>query len=259
MLTEPIVAGASYVDGDGDIFTDFTYIHALDLWAGFHKNFGVFQYSPNGSYIRDGGSVVGENCKYNLVRRHLPVPRGVYHVSDGDTQLKRELDAWIANGGKWEYCHVTVRSWNRGTVRDPQWVSYNFYRAVGCTQDREFPQPAPPPLQLREGAWYERRDGAKSTGPCRWRDTGVYKWRVDFSDGYDTYTDDGFVYSAESKSENDIVREIDPPAPPATPQPDPLQRPMTFADQISYLESLNDGRIHSVDESIAWLRNRAQG
>lgn len=67
-----------------------------------------------------------------------------------------------------------------------------------------------PKLQLREGAWYERRDG-KVVGPCEPRTDGiesVFKWYV----GGATYEDDGKW--CEGRVGIDLIREVPAPLPP---------------------------------------------
>lgn len=64
-----------------------------------------------------------------------------------------------------------------------------------------------PPLQLREGAWYERRDG-KIVGPCNWNEL-VNLWRV----GGPNYNYHGLWYGRNQPSEYDLIREVPPPQP----------------------------------------------
>lgn len=81
---------------------------------------------------------------------HLgPLPQGVYHVSDGDTQLLRDLKRWQDRGGKVESRYTDERgNWGQAHSRNRLTQRTLLYRAHGCTDDREFPQPEPKPDPL---------------------------------------------------------------------------------------------------------------
>lgn len=76
-----------------------------------------------------------------------------------------------------------------------------------------------PKLQLREGAWYERKDG-KIVGPCVKHNDKDRPWAIDVY----LYSDEG-INSATTLSH--IVREVDPPQP-----PQPKYRP--FKDRAEF-------------------------
>lgn len=67
----------------------------------------------------------------------------------------------------------------------------------------------PEPLQLREGAWYERRDGSID-GPAERRDPMyALKWSV----GESCHREDGRALISGRDSPSDLIREVPPPKP----------------------------------------------
>lgn len=91
------------------------------------------------------------------------------------------------------------------------WFAHNLKplskQASGCTYRRRIT----PPLQLHEGAWYERRDG-KVVGPCKRSYTNLvnFPWQV----GEYAYTNLGFYWSDGSrKVPADLIREVPAPEP----------------------------------------------
>ncbi len=62
----------------------------------------------------------------------------------------------------------------------------------------------PPKLQLREGAWYERKDGVV-VGPCEPKNGPVFPWMV----GEYFYRHDG----TNNTEPTFLIREVDPPQP----------------------------------------------
>jgi hypothetical protein len=83
----------------------------------------------------------------------------------------------------------------------------------------------PPKLQLREGAWYERKDGL-IVGPCEKRDpsqTGGFSWAMNSW----MYYDDG-TNTIKHTDAFDIVREVDPPKP-----PQPKYRPFRSMEEFA--------------------------
>ena len=69
--------------------------------------------------------------------------------------------------------------------------------------------PAPPKLQLREGAWYERKDG-EIVGPCKVDPEQPNKYGYKWHAGCWRYRDDG---TNQLESDQWIIREVEPPQP----------------------------------------------
>jgi len=65
----------------------------------------------------------------------------------------------------------------------------------------------PEPLKLREGGWYERRDGTV-VGPAKKQN---HEW-FPFTCGDSAYMDDG-RYASSGFCDVDLIREVDPPKP----------------------------------------------
>lgn len=93
------------------------------------------------SHTVNGDFMTGTTSLFDII---MPADTwGVYHVSDGDTPLKDALERWWKAGGKWEF-KDRAHDWESGCPKmGPAWCKYAFYRAAGCTEDREFPQPKP--------------------------------------------------------------------------------------------------------------------
>jgi hypothetical protein len=77
----------------------------------------------------------------------------------------------------------------------------------------------PEPLKLREGAWYERRDG-KVVGPAKKHNHEYFPYIC----GHRAYKSDG-RYSLHNTCDVDLIREVDPPK--------PTHRPFANADEFA--------------------------
>lgn len=78
-------------------------------------------------------------------------------------------------------------------------------------------QSKPAPLQLREGAWYRRRDG-QIVGPVRER-PGTWRQKWIIYDGVDgeSYHDDGHWNVQKYQMSLDLIAEVPPPVEPVQP------------------------------------------
>lgn len=188
--------------------------------------------------LQNCGKVYSNYEDQSDIIAHLgPMPQGVYHVSDGDTQLLAHLKRWQDRGGRIQ-AKADGGAWVFHQSEHPlaTIAEYLVYRAHGCTDDREFPQPTKP-LQMR-------------AGPCRTRSGEVvelkpygnksYPWHCIGSDGsFRSYKNNG-RWLPHDESSWDIVELLDPQP---EPKQDPMQRPMTFADyaKICKLRGFEDG------------------
>ena len=95
-------------------------------------------------FSKDGTRQVDASEDPHDIVAHLgPLPRGVYHTSDGDTQLLADLKRWQERGGNIQAKGFGY-SWVTGHGNEPARFDSKdlLYRAHGCTDDREFPKPA---------------------------------------------------------------------------------------------------------------------
>lgn len=243
MLPFDIEEGKDYITKNGEKIVSLTYIKPSNVWMGWAIwNCCPVTYGTRGVF--DPVKCVNDVCDIIMPAETW----GVYHVSDGDTPLKAALERWVTSGGKAEvkYTHK------------PQWVTASgsyinshddsmMCRAAGCTEDREFPQPKPK-MQMREGAWYQRRDGNISVAPadCNEHSDAFF---VAFDDGQFDYDPNGVSLYDDDRM--DIVAEIDPPQPPA-PQPDWRSKPVTCGDMYDHHATY--GRFDEAN----WWQQRAQ-
>lgn len=146
-LPWPWVVGDWYLRRNGDAVELQSLNSDLAIFCKFscEQTGEVTVYKHHGRYFNDSGE-----HKLDIIAHLGPLPQGVYHVSDGDTQLLKDLKRWQERGGKIETRFTDGRDyWG-----DPHGF-YNMqqqrllFRAVGCTDDREFPQPdtKPDPMQ----------------------------------------------------------------------------------------------------------------
>jgi len=187
------------------------------------------------AYIDSGQIQPDRTSDWDIIAHLGPMPEGVYHVDDGDTELLRQLKAWQERGGMLEHRCVNCP----GMWLDPI-NSFDFTRADVCYKakhyegDREFPAEKPP-LVMRAG-WCKARNGF--VGFAERRYTGeIWPWRVVFGDFTASVRDDGSQGVTEKESPWDIVELLDDPAPQPEVKPDQIDRVVTYADMISWCAS----------------------
>lgn len=103
------------------------------------------------------------------------------------------------------------------------YMQKNYDKFVAWQLHGRFVKPVEPaPLQLREGAWYRRRDG-EVVGPAELKDPDTRQpWSVVW-----WYPDSGrFIHYKREDHPYDLIAEVPPPVEPGT-QPEPLPIPPT--------------------------------
>lgn len=121
-------------------------------------------------------------------------------------ELVEEGDEYLASYGAW--------------VQANNWLSETRHQSRSLTYRRRVVQP----LQLREGAWYERRDG-EVVGPCIHSpasNSDKMPWRV----GSYWYPGYGRIIACER--DWDLIREVPAPTP-----PQPTYRPFANSEEFT--------------------------
>jgi hypothetical protein len=125
-----------------------------------------------------------------------------------------------------------------------RWVGSLNWTTKCRTMPKKYPyrRRVTPPLQLREGAWYERRDG-KVVGPCTSRVDKMYPWRV----ACKWYTNSGRYEAGNTEPcIFDLIREVPDPS------PKPSYRPFANAEEYKPFRDMwvrtkeDGGRIHRI-------------
>lgn len=208
-------AGQWYRDRQGEI------LYCISNGAPRHKKSSMFvcEYrNRNCDFFRENGWYTDPNEQIKDIIEHLPDCTGFDWVPPKPIEPP---EGWrlLTEG---EAVCVGDMAWDDKGFWDDELLS-SEQKIVGQSWNVKYHYPIArkiePKLQLREGAWYERKDG-KIVGPCVKHNDKDRPWAIDVY----LYSDEG-INSATTLSH--IVREVDPPQP-----PQPKYRP--FKDRAEF-------------------------